>query len=306
VETRETTPEEKADPAFAVPPRYWVAETEVLARLGSRRGHAAERAGDPPTDVGATRPAGCWLNAEFREQQTRHFLALGPADRRRGGQRLLNVDATISSAATVLGFSPLLEQLGLRLHRPPKAVRNEFELLPRQAVPRPSAHVLHSRGLDVIVQRVLELVYTAENMRSLAEAVLNCGWRLAIGEESYGATHSPFAIPHSPFSCNEEPCAQQRAELDAWRRISVFERAKVGEWVERGHENNLVVCSRLFVGSFAWSGFAAGGGGRIGRQTESGHIQQFVAAADQNLGHLKAEVLRQTQELQRRAVEAGA
>lgn len=35
-------------------------------------------------------------------------------------------------------------------------------------------------------------------------------------------------------------------------------------------------------------------------------VQQFVAAGDQNLGHLEAEVLRQTQELQRRAVEAGA
>jgi len=35
-------------------------------------------------------------------------------------------------------------------------------------------------------------------------------------------------------------------------------------------------------------------------------IQQFVAAVDQNLGHLEAEVLRQTRELQRRAVEASA
>jgi hypothetical protein len=34
--------------------------------------------------------------------------------------------------------------------------------------------------------------------------------------------------------------------------------------------------------------------------------QEFVAAADQNLGHLEAEVLRQTRQLQRRAVEAGA
>ena len=35
-------------------------------------------------------------------------------------------------------------------------------------------------------------------------------------------------------------------------------------------------------------------------------MQQFVAASDQNLGHLEMEVQRQTQELQRRAVEAGA
>jgi hypothetical protein len=35
-------------------------------------------------------------------------------------------------------------------------------------------------------------------------------------------------------------------------------------------------------------------------------VQQFVAASDQNLGHLEVEVQRQTQELQRRAVEAGA
>jgi hypothetical protein len=34
--------------------------------------------------------------------------------------------------------------------------------------------------------------------------------------------------------------------------------------------------------------------------------QQFVVAEDQNLGHLEAEVQRQTQELQRRAVEAAA
>ncbi|MBI5774630.1 MAG: ISKra4 family transposase [Verrucomicrobia bacterium] len=35
-------------------------------------------------------------------------------------------------------------------------------------------------------------------------------------------------------------------------------------------------------------------------------VQRFVAARDQNLGHLEAEVLHQTQELQRRAVEGGA
>ena len=35
-------------------------------------------------------------------------------------------------------------------------------------------------------------------------------------------------------------------------------------------------------------------------------LQPFVAASDQNLGHLEAEVLRQTREMQRRAVEAGA
>jgi hypothetical protein len=35
-------------------------------------------------------------------------------------------------------------------------------------------------------------------------------------------------------------------------------------------------------------------------------IQQFVAARDQNLGHLEAEVLRQTEEPRRRAVEAAA
>jgi len=34
--------------------------------------------------------------------------------------------------------------------------------------------------------------------------------------------------------------------------------------------------------------------------------QEFVAAGDQNPDHWEAEVLRQTQELQRRAVEAGA
>jgi hypothetical protein len=35
-------------------------------------------------------------------------------------------------------------------------------------------------------------------------------------------------------------------------------------------------------------------------------LQRFVAASDEHLGHLEAEVLHQTQELQRRAVEAGA
>ena len=35
-------------------------------------------------------------------------------------------------------------------------------------------------------------------------------------------------------------------------------------------------------------------------------IPQFVAAGDRNLGHLETEVARQTQELQRRVVEAGA
>ena len=32
-DTRETTPEEKTDPAFRVTPRYWVPEAEVLDRL---------------------------------------------------------------------------------------------------------------------------------------------------------------------------------------------------------------------------------------------------------------------------------
>lgn len=116
--------------------------------------------------------------------------------------------------------------------------------------------------------------------------------------------HLPFLIHRFHATKNPAPnCGPRWTPGGAFQFLSG---RRWGEWVERGHENNLVVCSRLFVGSFAWSGFAAGGGGRIGRQPESGHIQQFVATANQNLGHLEAEVQRQTQELQRRAVEAAA
>jgi len=73
-----------------------------------------------------------------------------------------------------------------------------------------------SEGLAFVVPRVLELVYTAEDMRPLAEALANCEWRIASGGGSDGAPHSPFAIPHSPYRWNEDRRAQLRAELDAW------------------------------------------------------------------------------------------
>ena len=61
------------------------------------------------------------------------------------------------------------------------------------------------RPADVayVASRVLELVYTADDMQPLADALR-------------ASPHSPFPIPHSPFRWNEERRAHLRAELDAW------------------------------------------------------------------------------------------
>ncbi|HZS70740.1 MAG TPA: N-6 DNA methylase [Candidatus Acidoferrum sp.] len=62
-----------------------------------------------------------------------------------------------------------------------------------------------------VAARVLELVYTAEDLRPLFDVV-----RMAHGEWPVGPDHSPLATRHSPFPWDEERRAVLRAELDAW------------------------------------------------------------------------------------------
>jgi len=75
-----------------------------------------------------------------------------------------------------------------------------------------------AEALAFVVPRVLELVYTAEDMRPLAEAILAQigveGWNSWFPHKPVSVS-SPSTLP-SPFIWNEERRALLRAELDAW------------------------------------------------------------------------------------------
>ena len=215
--TRETTPEEKTDPAFRVTPRYWVPEAEVLDRLA------------PPTEEEREALAGGKLEpAELTKRQ-----------RARAPQWLLgfrDITNATNERTAIFSFFPqtgvgnnaplLLNTASAELQLCLVGNLNAFVLdfCARQKIGGTHMNFFLVQQLPVLPPsfyrpadvawvgaRVLELVYTAEDLRPLFEAV-----RMANGEWRVGADHSPLATRHSPFEWNEDRRAGLRAELDAW------------------------------------------------------------------------------------------
>jgi hypothetical protein len=211
-EARDCTDAEKADPTFQVVPRYWVPRPEVEARLeqaGWRRG---------------------WLLA-FRDitNATNERTVIATVLPRLGvGHKapliIPRLDMNSTGAPSLLG---LLNSLVLDYVARTKVggtslgffILRQFPVLPPQAY--------GSADLTFIVPRVLELVYTAWDLRLFAADVwqdagdelrleILLRWEEATGRPApaeAGPTADAFCLP--PFPWNPDRRAVVRAELDA-------------------------------------------------------------------------------------------
>ncbi|MFS8794505.1 hypothetical protein NW829_06710, partial [Synechococcus sp. R55.8] len=191
-----------ADPHFVVQPWYWVSAEEVKARLGEwRRGwllgfRRIARATDERTAIFTLIPAtGAGDNVFLLFPDTNSVLT-----------------ATLTGNLISLPFDWVVRQ---KL----AGVNMNFFYVEQLPVLPPEAYT--PEDLRFIVPRVLELVYTAWDMKPFADDV----WREA--DEGLRAvirphppTPSPAALgegfPFPPFTWNEERRAILRAELDAY------------------------------------------------------------------------------------------
>jgi len=209
-DTHDTAESEKTEPSFRVRPRYWVSEIEVLNRIA------------PPTD-------------DEKEALTDGSLA--PAEllrlqRDRAPKWLMGFRDITNSVSERTCIFTLLPRTGVGHTMPLAFVAQPVELLlclcgnfnsfvfdftARQKVSgnHLTYHFLKQlpvfppsfyQPADVayVASRVLELVYTADDMQPLADALR--------------AAASPLAatVPRAPYRWDEARRALLRAELDAW------------------------------------------------------------------------------------------
>ena len=207
----QTTDGQKADPALSVRPRYWVAETDVLNCLS------------PPTK---------------EEQEAIASGAMRPADlvqrqRARAPKWLLSfrdVTSAITARTAIFSFLPRIgvgnnaplvllgvDEPALQLCILGNTNALVFDFCARQKVGGNHMNFFLLEQLPVlppsfyrtpdvayVASRVLELVYTADDMQPLADALR--------------AAASPLAttVPRAPYRWDETRRALLRAELDAW------------------------------------------------------------------------------------------
>jgi hypothetical protein len=210
-ESRDATEADKAQPSFCVRPRYWVEENEVLNRLA------------PPTeDEQEASAEGKLQPAELIKQQRNRspkwlfaFRSIGrPTDARTMIFSLLPLSG-LGNSSPVMLLSVTETPLHLCLLGNLNAMIFDFVartkigganlnffLVQQLPVLPPSFY----RAADVayVASRVLELVYTADDMQPLADALR--------------AAASPLAasVPRAPYRWDEARRALLRAELDAW------------------------------------------------------------------------------------------
>jgi len=219
METRETTSEEKGAPTFVIQSRYWVAEAEVYARL---RCYCGDVVDGPPTDVAGYETGGHmlrWLlgfrditNATNERTAIFSFLPMVGVGHTMplvftNHRPELELCVCANLNTVVLDFVARQKIGGTHLTY---NYLNQLPVLP------PSFYT--AEALAFVVPRVLELVYTAEDMRPLADAILAQigveGWNSWFPHKPVSVS-SPSTLP-SPFIWNEERRALLRAELDAW------------------------------------------------------------------------------------------
>jgi len=217
-ETRDCLPEEKADPAFAVTPRYWVASEAVQARLaaaGWERG---------------------WLLG-FRDitnatnERTAIFSLLPPVGVGNSAPLLMPSMHSACRVACLLG-SLCSMMVDFVTRQKIAGTHMNFFFVKQLPLLPPAAYTPVERRF--IVPRVLELVYTAWDIKPFADDV----WRDADDtlrrilkrqhEENRRATGghewappewaeiAPDGCPLPPFKWDEERRAVLRAELDAY------------------------------------------------------------------------------------------
>ncbi|MGD0813466.1 MAG: N-6 DNA methylase [Verrucomicrobiota bacterium] len=208
--TRDTTAAEKADTAFGVRPRYWIDETEVLNRLAPPRDEEQEalaggslKAAELLCRQRARAPK--WLLG-FRDitNATNERTAIFSFLPRAGVGHTMPLAFTNQTAELQLCFCANLNNLVLDYVARQKlgGTHLTYGYLKQFPVLPPSFY----RPADVayVASRVLELVYTADDMQPLADALR--------------AAASPLAatVPRAPYRWDEARRALLRAELDAW------------------------------------------------------------------------------------------
>jgi len=236
--TNDLSPEEKAKPGLRPRPRYWVDETEVLNRIA------------PPTDE---------EREALADGSLKHDELMG-RQRDRAPNWLLgfrDITNSVSERTAIFSFLPRTgvgnnAPLLLMPHTATELVlclvgnlnsvvfdycakqkvggnHMNFFILEQLPVLPPSFY----RAADVayVASRVLELVYTADDMQPLADALredmetrrrrdAEKGDSLRVSASPLSASLSAesawFPIPEKPYVWNEERRAHLRAELDAW------------------------------------------------------------------------------------------
>ena len=207
----QVTSEQKADPAFRGRPRYWVDEAEVLNALAPPTAEEQEALVD-----GSLQPAD--LDRRRRERSPRWLLAFrditNATNERTAIFTFLSRVGVGNNAPLMLlgGNEPdlqlcLLGNLNAFIfdfcaRQKIGGTHMNFFVLQQLPVLPPSFY----RPADVayVASRVLELVYTADDLEPLAEAIR--------------ATASPLAasVPSAPYRWDEARRGLLRAELDAW------------------------------------------------------------------------------------------
>jgi hypothetical protein len=174
--SREVTAAEKADPAFTATPRYWVPEAEVAARL-------AERGWTRRWLMG-------WRDICRATDERTVIAAVMPV--RGMGHKLPLVLASEShpAQAALLGCLTFGSDFVARQ----KVGGTHLKAIFLKQLADPAALAYTRPVLAFLLPRILELTYTANDMRPWAEDL-------------------GFTGP--PFPWNEERRAQLRAELDA-------------------------------------------------------------------------------------------
>ncbi|MBI5525931.1 MAG: N-6 DNA methylase [Deltaproteobacteria bacterium] len=188
--TRDAKTAEKADTRFQVRPRYWVGESEVSSRL----------------ETGSTDRAPRWLLG-FRDitnatnERTAIFSFLPRVGVGNNAPLMLPARGEPELQLCLLGgLNSLVFDFCAR--QKIGGTHMNFFLLQQLPVLPPAFY--QSPDVSYVASRVLELVYTADDMEPLAEALR--------------AASSPIAsaVPPKPFRWDEARRAVLRAELDAW------------------------------------------------------------------------------------------
>jgi hypothetical protein len=209
-DTRDTTPQEKADAAFRVRPRYWVEEAQMLNSLVPPTKEEQEALAD-----GSLQPAE--LQRRQRERAPRWLL---------GFRDITNATNERTAIFSVLPMVGVGNKIPLLLNGQPAEMQLcllgslntlVFDFVARQKIGGTSLNFFIAKQLPVlppsfyrppdvayVASRVLELVYTADDMQPLADALRAAASPLAA------------AVPRAPYRWDEAGRPLLRAELDAW------------------------------------------------------------------------------------------
>ena len=220
----QVTPEKKATPHFRVLPRYWVAEAEMLNRLTPPAEEESRLLADGKLSVGKLlqqqrKRAPKWLLA-FRDitNATNERTAISSflprvATGHKAPLFFVRPETDVSFELCLLAnFNSLVLDFIVRQ----KLGGTSLTYFIIKQLPVLPPNFYGEADVAYVASRVLELVYTADDMQPLAEAVLaqlgTDGWSTWFPQHSV----TPQSPLPTPFIWNEERRAHLRAELDAW------------------------------------------------------------------------------------------